>query len=218
MKGLLLKDMYNLKGYTRQYLILLIFFMIFGISMGNSHYIMWMSLVLGLNLGFASFPFDEEGGYAYMLSCPVGRKTMVQAKYLLGLISGAAILLCSAVGEILSRLINGKVTEAWMVEMLFVLGVYFLFTSVLTPVSYHFGVEKSRVVMLGMVAVPMVAIFLSLKLVQISTITEMLKGVTRLFTQEQIIYGGAFLFLIVGLLFLAGSYLLSLKIFSRKEF
>ncbi len=218
MKGLLLKDMYNLKGYSRQYLILLIFFMIFGISMGNSHYIMWMSLVLGLNVGFASFPFDEEGGYAYMLSCPVGRKTMVQAKYLLGLISGAVILLCSAVGESLSRMVNGDATEFWLVEMLIVLGVYFLFVSVLTPVSYHFGVEKARVVMLGMVAVPMVVIFLSLKLIRISAITKMLKEITQMFTQKQMIYGGAFLFLVVGLLLLAGAYRLSLKIFNQKEF
>ena len=36
MKGLFLKDFYGLKAYMRQYVILLVFFMIFGIRMGNS--------------------------------------------------------------------------------------------------------------------------------------------------------------------------------------
>lgn len=218
MKGILLKDLYSLKGYMRQYVMLLFFFMVFGISMGNSHYIMWMSLVLGLNIGFSAFPFDEAGGYVYMLSGPIGRKTMVQAKYLMGLAGGAAILACSVVGEIVNRMANGEATEFWLVEMACILGVYFIFISVLTPVSYRFGVEKARVVMLGMVAVPMVAVFLSVKLIQIAAITEFLNGVSRVFTQEQMVYYGAFLFLGAGLLALAVSYLLSVKIFERMEF
>ncbi len=218
MKGVWLKDFYSLKAYGRQYLLLMAFFMIFGISMGNSHYIMWMSLVVGLNIGFAAFPFDEAGGYGYMLAAPVGRRTMVQARYLLGLAGGLLIFLCSGTGEIISRALNGKSEGFWLAEMAAVWGIYFIFMSILMPVGYRFGVEKARVVTLGMVAVPMVVVFLSLKIIQVSAITDALKKMTQAFTPAQMAYGGAFALFAVGALAMGISYLLSVRIFERMEF
>lgn len=218
MKGLFLKDFYGLKAYMRQYVILLVFFMIFGISMGNSHYIMWMSLVLGINISFSTFPADEAGGYAYMLSCPVDRRTCVQAKYMIGIAGGALIFVCSVIGEALNCLSTGSVTESWLLEMAVVLGIYFFFTAVLLPVSYRYGVEKARVVILGMIAVPMVLVFLSVKLIRIPAITELLDLAARTFTQEYMFVFGGGVFFGVSLLLLGGSYLLSVRIFERKEF
>lgn len=216
MRGLWLKDCYSIKMYARQYLLLLVFFMIFGISMGNSHYIMWMSLVLGLNLGFAVFPADESGGYGYMLAAPVSRQMIVQVRYLFGLAAGFLMFLCSGAGEIINRMLSQKPTEFWLGEMAIVLGVYLIFVSVLTPVSYRFGVEKARLVMLGLVAVPVVIVFLGVKLIQISVITDALD---KMFPQTQMMaYGGAFAFLGVGLLVMGISYRLSVWIFERREF
>lgn len=220
MKGLILKDLYGLKVYMRQYLILLVFFMVFGISMGNTHYIMWMSLVLALNMGFATFPADEAGGYAYMLVCPVGRRMCVQAKYLV-VIGGAAIILaCSVSGEVLNRLFGMGVSEMepWLVEVGIILGIYLFFSSILIPVSYKYGVEKARIVMLGMIAVPLVIGFLSVRLIQVEAITKIMDKLVGAFTGEQLISYGAFFFFAVSLLLVAGSYLLSVKIFERKEF
>lgn len=218
MKGLFLKDFYGLKAYMRQYVILLVFFMIFGLSMGNVHYIMWMSLVLGINIGFSTFPADEAGGYAYMLSGPVDRKTCVRAKYMIGIAGGALIFVCALIGEVLNRLLVGSVTGSWLLELAIVLGIYFFFTAILLPVGYRYGVEKARVILLGMIAVPMVMVFLSVKLIQIKAITKFLDAVARATTQEQMIGCGGALFFGVSLLLLGGSYLLSVEIFERKEF
>lgn len=218
MKGLILKDLYCLKGYVRQYLLLMAFFMIFGISTGNSHYAMWMSLVIGLNFGFAAFPTDEAGGYAYMLSCPVGRRTYVQARYLIHMVGALLMFACSLIGEILGRLINGQVSEIWLTEMAVVLGLYFFYTSILIPVSYRYGVEKARIVLLGMIALPVVVVFLSVRLIEIPALEELTRAAGRMFTGEQMLCYGAFAVFIFCLLLMGISYLLSVKIFEKKEF
>lgn len=217
MKGLVLKDLYCLRGYVRQYVLLMAFFMIFGISMGNSHYIMWMSLVMGLNFGFSAFPPDEAGGYAYILSCPVGRGTFVRARYFIHIMGACLMFACSLIGEILGRLISGSRAELWLVEMACVLGVYFSFTSVLIPVSYKFGVEKARMVLIGMIALPLVAVFFGVRLIEIPALKEMARAAGRMFTGEQMIYYGTFAFFIFSILLLGASYLLSVKIFEKKE-
>lgn len=220
MKGLILKDFYDLKVYMRQYLILLVFFMIFGISMGNTHYIMWMSLVLGLNIGFSTFPADEAGGYAYMLACPVGRRTCVQAKYLVHFAGAFLILVCSVIGEVLNRVFGMGMSAMglWLVEAGYILGIYFFFSSVLVPVSYKYGVEKARIVMLGMVAVPIVIGFLSVRLIEVEGITKIVDKIAGAFTGDQLVCYGAFFFFAASLLLMGGSYRLSVKIFERKEF
>lgn len=220
MKGLILKDLYSLKVYMRQYVILLGFFMIFGVSMGNTSYIMWMSLVMALNIGFATFPVDEAGGYTYMLACPVGRRMCVQAKYLVGIGGVAVILACSVIGEILNRLFSVGMSDIrlWLVEIGIILGIYLFFSSILIPVSYKYGVEKSRIVMMGMIAVPIVIGFLSVRLIEVEAVTKILDRIARAFTGDQLISFGAFFFFLVSLLAMGGSYLLSVKIFERKEF
>ena len=218
MKGLLLMNVYYMKVCLRQYLILLLFFMVFGITMENPSYIMGMSLVMGINISFSSFTFEESGGYGYLLSGPVARKSMVQAKYLMQLGGAAFILVCSVAGEIISYVLRGETEEGWLISLIIILGVYFLFIGVLVPVAYRYTTEKARIVMIGMVAMPMLVVFLGAKMIQTPILLEALAVISRLFTLEQTVFYGAFLFFVVSALILGASYLLSVKIFEKMEF
>lgn len=218
MKGLLMMNGYNMKVYLRQYLILLVFFLIFGVSTRNSYYIMGMSLVVGLNISFSSFSFEEAGGYAYLLSTPVTRRDMVRAKYLLQLAGAGFILFCSGVGELLSRLLTGQTEESWLISLFSILGIYFLFMGILVPVAYRYGTEKARIVMIGMVAVPMLLVFLGAKLMQLSVLMRAMDGLSWLFVQEHASLYAGFFFLVCSVLIMGASYLLSVRIFEKTDF
>lgn len=218
MKGLLLMNAYYMKVYLRQYLFLMLFFMIFGVSTKNSSYIMGMSLVVAINICFSSFSFEETGGYGYLLSTPVTRKSMVQAKYLLLLAGVAFIFVCSAVGELINCMIWRNTEEGWLLSLICVVGVYFILAGILIPVAYRCTTEKARIVMIGLVAVPMLLVFLGAKLIRVSVLLDALAVVSLLFTAEQIVVCAAFLFFAASVLILGGSYLLSVRIFEKMEF
>lgn len=209
MKGLLLKDIYNLKLYIRQYLLLMVAFCIFGIGMDMSSYVSYMSLVLGINIGFSAFAMDEAGGYAYFLSCPLGRKTMVREKYLTMILSSVFIFIYSWIGEFLNRLINGSAAEYWMVQILIFEGIYFILMSVLVPTAYRYGVEKTRLIMMAMIMLPVVVVFLASHLIQIESFVRMFRTLSSV---------APFVFFVVSLLMMGGSYRISLRVFEKMEF
>lgn len=212
MKGLLLRDLYNLKLYSRQYLLVLVCFCVFGIGMDMPSYMMWMSLVVGINLSFASFTADEAGGYAYLLSCPLDRKTMILEKYLTVILNAVMILAYSGVGELLNHLIKGTGTELWLASIFAVQGIYFFTMSILIPVAYHYGVEKTRIVLMAMILTPVVIILVSVKILEMDAFIR-ISGVSHsLFAMLP------YLFFAVCLIIFGCSYVISLKIFEKMEF
>ena len=218
MKGLLLMNCYNMKMYLRQYLIMLVIFLVFGVSTGNSFYIMGMSLVVGINISFLTFSFGEAGGYAYLLSGPVTRKAIVQTKYLFQLVGAAFIRLCSGVGELFNRLVTGRAEETWLLSIISILGIYFLFMGILVPVTYRYGTEKARIVSIGIIAAPMILVFLGARLMQIPILLEILDRLSWLFTQEQMVFFIVLVIFVASVLIMGVSYLISMRIFEKTEF
>lgn len=209
MKGLLLKDFYSLKLNMRQYLFLAVFCAVFGIAMDMPGYMTVMSLVLGINLGFLGYAMDEAGGYVYLLSCPVGRKSIVQERYLFVVLCSACMFFYSAAGELLSRLFHRSGTEMWSMQILMVLGFYFILMSVLIPVGYRYGVEKARNILMIMFVLPAVAVILTARFMHIENIV----GIARSFA-----VAGPVLFFGFSLLVLGGSYRISRRIIENTEF
>lgn len=212
MKGLLLRDIYNLKLYSRQYLLVLVCFCIFGIGMDMPSYMMWMSLVIGINLGFAAFTMDEAGGYVYFLSCPLDRRTIILEKYLTVILTAIMTLAYSVIGEVLNRLIKGTGTEAWLALIFTVQGIYFFIMSVLVPTAYRYGVEKTRIVMMVMILTPVVIILAAAKIFQMDAFIR-ISGVSDNFFVML-----PYLFFAVCLIIFGCSYLISLKVFEKMEF
>ncbi len=209
MKGLLLKDFYSLKRSMRQYLFLAACFAAFGIAMDMPGYMTFMSIVLGINLGFLGYTMDEGGGYIYLLACPVGRKSIVQEKYLLLILCSVCMFLYSGAGELLSRLFHRSGTEMWSMQVLTVLGLYFIIMSVLTPVAYRYGVEKARTVIAFMFVIPAVVIFLMVRFMNIESVVPIARSLAAV---------GPVLFFVLSLLILGGSYMISKKIIENTEF
>lgn len=65
MKGLLLKDLYNVKGFTRQYVIVILAMAVWGVCMKNISFVsiyIYM-VILGGMMSITTMSMDESSGF-----------------------------------------------------------------------------------------------------------------------------------------------------------
>ena len=153
MKGLLLKDLYNLKRLGKQYVIICTGMLIWSAFMKNYSFFSMMIMLSGVMSVISSFSFDEAAHFEkYALTLPVTKKNLVQAKYVLLLMFLAGGFLIGTLGSILLGLIieggvfelPEQLTSAASVACLFLLAF-----SVMIPAVFKLGVEKGRMLLVG---------------------------------------------------------------------
>ena len=209
MIGLLLKHFYTLRQYGKTMLFMLVFFGVISALVDNpATFFEGMIILMSTMITITSFSYDALAKWdRYALSLPVTRKEIVGGKYLL------SILFCFG-GAVLSFLISTlvlilKPVEGFeMTEHLYattaILCVALFFISILLPLTFRFGVEKSRIFMLAIFAAPTAAVIALDKMgVPMPSEAELLALVKLL------PFGILLLYLL--------SYLLSVRIYSAKE-
>lgn len=98
MKGLLMKDLLNLKQIVRVWALLLALFIVIGFAQQSPVYISSMLTVMVLLLPVNALAYDENCKWdAYALTMPVTRRDLALSKYLLALVGAGAMALLSAV-------------------------------------------------------------------------------------------------------------------------
>ncbi|MEG2377789.1 MAG: ABC-2 transporter permease [Clostridia bacterium] len=145
MTGLILKDLINLKKVVGIYCVLIVFYIIMGISMKNGASFMCAILCfIGVMLPMSAMAFDEQSKWdAYAATLPISRKTIVLSRYLLGVLMAAIALLAS----ILFVLITSKNVAAEIPTLKGTASIGILFFSAIMQPLFKFGVEKGRIMM-----------------------------------------------------------------------
>ena len=209
MIGLLLKDFYTLRQYGKTMLFMLVFFAVISAGLDNpAIFFEGMFILMSMMITITSFSYDALAKWdRYALSLPVTRKEIVTGKYLL------SILLCliAAVLSFLISLVVLKVSPVegfGIAEHLYATGAIicaaFFFSGILLPLTFQFGVEKSRIFLLAIFAAPSAAVIALDKIgIQMPTEASLLAFAKLL----------PFLIIIFYLL----SYLLSVRIYFSKE-
>lgn len=167
IKGLITKDLLQLKSYKRTLIIFIAIFVLTGIAQENTTGIGSM-LVIMLTLGFgmfsiASFNYDEQAkADRYILTFPLTKKEIVLSKYLL--VIGSTVI-GAIVGTIISFIIlfaiNKQVPniqELIEVALGGVLGLGIV-EGIQIPCIYKWGAEKGRIQLFIVVAA--VALFVT---------------------------------------------------------
>lgn len=153
MKGLLLKDIYNLKRLGKQYAIICTGMLVWSIFMKNYSFFSMMIMLSGVMSVITSFSFDEAVHFdKYALTLPVTKKNLVQAKYVLLLVFLAGGFFIGTLGSVLVSLVMEggvlelpeQITSAASVACLFLLAF-----SVMIPAVFKLGVEKGRMLLVG---------------------------------------------------------------------
>lgn len=152
MKGLLLKDLMNLKGQAKVMLLLLGFYMVMAFVSREQSYFGGVVTILCALIPVTALSYDERAKWDHIaLTMPVSRRDMVLSKYLLG----GAFALGALVLNISFQLIMGAQAMAdILMTSLLMCGVGVLFLSILLPILFKMGVEKGRILMMMVLFIP----------------------------------------------------------------
>jgi hypothetical protein len=206
MKGLILKDLLNLKSTFKMLGVMMLFFAVVFLPQGNG-FIFGMIILMFAMMVVTTISYDDLAKWdAYALTMPVTRKEMVLSKYLvmafLNTLGAVLSLIVGIVGSVIMR-------QSFDLEILAIIGsvylVAFIFGSVIIPLIYKFGTEKARL-MLFLCALLPTALILLVEQFNVPLPT----------TGNPWIY--LFLLIAFSIVGVVLSYLISLKIYSQKEF
>lgn len=161
MKGLILKDMYNLRKYGKTVLLISAFYVMLTFMMDNSNLFAGMIVLMFAITSVTSFAYDSQSGWdVYVRTLPVAAKDVVMSKYLLSLLLGlVGSLLALLIGWINGLIKNFSNFTEMLVTAYALFAIGMIFISILLPLVYKFGVERSRVIILAIVAIPTAAFF-----------------------------------------------------------
>lgn len=206
MLGLIKKDFFLIKSNLRSTAIILIVYLIMAIK-GSFD----MNLVLplfGMILLISTFNYDEYNNwYAYATALPTGRKSIVQAKYLLALIMLVVTWIIGILVSILSNKNSLDIKEIFASITGFTLGIVILIT-LLYPFLFKYGAEKGRI-----------AIFVFLfGVMLVVTICSKYIDFTFLNSFFHLLGQHLYLIPIFSIILLFFSYKISEKIILKKEF
>ncbi|MGM9975012.1 MAG: ABC-2 transporter permease [Clostridiaceae bacterium] len=166
MTGLVLKDILNLKKNFKTLILITIFYIgIFRLS-GDAAFLSGMILFIFVMQFITSFSYDDIAKWdRYALSLPIKRTEMVKSKYLLALmfliIGSAASFLMDIAFRYFDNTLDIKES---LLTMYSLAAVACIFISILMPLIYKFGVERSRIMVIGCVAIPFGLVYIIQKL------------------------------------------------------
>ena len=212
MKGLILKDLYNMRNYGKSLGIVFGLMALFGVVLKNPAYVCAMMVFLALNASLSLMSLDEQVKWdQYALTMPVNKSLIVKEKLLLStLFTICGGVLALILGVVLTNIFGGDL------ELLIkctVVGIYFilLVLAFLIPVIFKFGVEKGRYIMMASVFIPVVIFVL---------VMNYLDGREIPFTDEMfmsalngVVVGG----IVVVIAALIISYKVSMQVYKNKE-
>ena len=161
IKGLITKDLLQLKTYKRTLIVFIFVFVVSGMQQETmdgamSMITIMLILVFGM-VGIATFSYDEMAkADRYILTLPLTRKEVVRAKYML-------VILLTLVGAVLGVLASGIISYAMskalpdFLELISyalggILGIAFV-EGIQIPCMYKFGAEKGRMQIFIVIAI-----------------------------------------------------------------
>lgn len=150
MKGLLLKDVYQMWYYTRVIILAAVVMMlvgVFGMKEGSNFFMLYGGFLLGI-FPMTLLAYDQNSRFsAYSAALPVTKEQLVGSKYLIGLGAMALSELLSMAALAAAQLLWGTVTvQITVATLLQVAMLTLLGNMILLPLSYRFGYEKAKVV------------------------------------------------------------------------
>ena len=150
MKGLILKDLYNIKNYVRTifFILLIMSVLVIKDNMISFLYIFYSSFIC-VKLISSTFSLDEYCGWnKYCLITPVSRKQIVLSKFItMGIFSLSGLILSTFI-EIIIKVSFYKISIDSIINIIVLFIVSFLaslfFGSIVILFTYKMGTEKSR--------------------------------------------------------------------------
>lgn len=210
MKGLILKDLLNLKGNIK---FILLFIIMFGfmssLGDGNVNNFIGVIIVLCTTMIVSTFSYDDLNKWdSYVLTMPINRNDIVLSKYLTMLIfSFIGVLVSLIVSVTIGYFKNTLILNETLLINALILSISVCFGSLL-PLIYKFGTERARLLMILCFLVPTLALLV---------FKSILENISSPISIEIILNTLVYSLPFVAILLFVISYFISSKIYSKKE-
>ena len=205
MLGFIKKDLLTIKSNLK---ILLVIFVVFAIMAFNGDMsISFLPPYMSVMIMMSTFSYDAYNKWdSYASTLPNGRKNIVTSKYL----STIILILCTTfivfiLGILCSTLNNVKID---FLELFATIFATILCEAIMYPIIFKFGIEKARI---GIFALIFGIILLGELLINYINVGKVLNSLS-FFNNWWII-----IFPLLVIIMLFSSYLISLKIYMKKE-
>ncbi|HBE9436255.1 membrane protein [Clostridioides difficile] len=211
MKGLILKDLLNLKGNVK---FILLFIIMFGfmssLGDGNINNFIGVIIVLCTTMIVSTFSYDDLNKWdSYVLTMPINRNDIVLSKYLTMLIfSFIGVLVSLIVSVTIGYFKNTLILNETLLINALILSISVCFGSLILPLIYKFGTERARLLMILCFLVPTLALLV---------FKSILENISSPISIEIILNALVYSLPFVAILLFVISYFISSKIYSKKE-
>ena len=151
MRGLLEKDIRLLLHSKQTFLCFIAITIILGVTQKNT-FVLGYSTFLMAALLVSTLSYDEmDHGLAFLFTLPINRKMYVREKYLLCIAGSIIAWFIALVLYLVVMVVSNShiVFSEELVKGVDFLPIGILYLSLLLPLQIKFGVEKSRLVVLG---------------------------------------------------------------------
>ncbi|HBG4644320.1 TPA: ABC-2 transporter permease [Clostridioides difficile] len=211
MKGLILKDLLNLKGNIK---FILLFIIMFGfmssLGDGNVNNFIGVIIVLCTTMIVSTFSYDDLNKWdSYVLTMPINRNDIVLSKYLTMLIfSFIGVLVSLIVSVTIGYFKNTLILNETLLINALILSISVCFGSLILPLIYKFGTERARLLMILCFLVPTLALLV---------FKSILENISSPISIEIILNTLVYSLPFVAILLFVISYFISSKIYRKKE-
>lgn len=154
MKGLIIKDLLQLKSYFKTLIIFMFMFVCVSLEPQNTSTdgILIIMMILGLGMfGMATFSYDEMAkANKYILTFPLTKKEVVLSKYVLQFLLTITGAILGSILSVIISLVLSKDMPNFIDLISIALGGVFgigLVESIQMPCFYKMGAEKGRIYM-----------------------------------------------------------------------
>lgn len=200
MLGLLLKDLFNIRKQALWYAAMIVIFCVISAVLQNVAFASTIGILVTISIPLTAIAYEEKDGWQkFVVASGTSIKTIVGEKYFLGVL----FALVSSVGYCIIFVIVGVEINR-LFELVTPICMQFIALAFVLPIVFKFGVEKGRVYMI-IIAVALLAALIGLM--------PLLDGVMS--SGQTII---AICVACATVLLLIISFVISVKIYSKKEF
>ncbi|MTN46048.1 ABC-2 transporter permease [Turicibacter sanguinis] len=214
MKGLILKDLLNLRKNLKTIIIMCLFYTLLFSTLNPTFLSGIITILFAMQI-LTTFSYDDYSKWnMYALSLPITKKQLVLSKYILGI---SFIIFGGVFSFILTSLLSlfkgSFILGDLVASIIGSTGIMILMILILLPLIFKYGVERSRIMLLAIFAIPTVLILIISKVLALTGIPFP--------SEEQLNALLPVICIIATLILIAGSYvsyMTSVKIVTKKEY
>ena len=216
MKGLILKDIYSIRITQKTYVLLFLFLCVFGYLMKSPGYVGTMCIVVFATVVLSLFNADQYYHWdTYAAALPLGKRIIVRARYMLIIVMTLGLAVFTAIMTGATAALLGMSVSEQVISSVSMCMIIPIFSGIIIPVIYKLGVEKGRVIFMMLFLIPFLVLTLLKDLIRGTAVEKLLVNLHQNPNGQVIIAG---ILLAVSILVLAVSYMISIRIYSNKEF